>query len=247
MGSGALVKRVCDYLRSQSTSEHTNKPYAIPVGGSNAIGSWGYIEGVRETLDQWQTMRIGGSDSPSLDHVVFACGSGGTAAGIALGISLAYEEQQVAAPQVHAVGVCDDPEYFYDYVASIADDMGLMTGGDHKSKEYIRQHMTAHQGKGLGYAISTQEELDFVTNFAIETGIVLDPVYSGKALYHFFTSVLQEDPERFRGSNVLFWHTGGALGMYDKGSDLLSKLKSVSPVKRLDVYGKDENDGMTTI
>ena len=72
----------------------------------------------------------------------------------------------------------------------------------------------------MGYALSTVEELQFCADFATETGVILDPVYSEKALYHFVTCVFGADPEAYRGSSVLFWHTGGALGMYEKVDDL---------------------------
>ena len=74
----------------------------------------------------------------------------------------------------------------------------------------------------MGYALSTVEELQFCAGFAAETGVILDPVYLEKALYHFVTRVFGADPEAYRGSSVLFWHTGGALGMYEKVDDLLS-------------------------
>jgi D-cysteine desulfhydrase family pyridoxal phosphate-dependent enzyme len=239
LGSNELVRRLCAYIESEG-EKNNNRPYPIPVGGSNGLGSWGYINGVYELLQQWESSGFG-----SLDHVVFACGSGGTAAGIALGIALAYLHagaDSAEIPIVHAMGVCDDPEYFYDYVAKIADEMGFI----HSSMdagEFVRQHLVVHQAEGLGYAASTPEELDFVSKFAVETGVVLDPVYSGKALYHFLTQVVQEDSDEYQGKNVLFWHTGGALGLYDKGEALLDTLNQISPVKRLDVYekgGKDE-------
>jgi hypothetical protein len=52
------------------------------------------------------------------------------------------------------------------------------------------------------------------------------------------TKVVEEDPESFRGKNVLFWHTGGSIGIYEKGDDLLNRLVNSSPVKRIDAYGK---------
>ena len=186
---------------------------------------------------------------------MFACGSGGTAAGIALGLALAHyyyrdnrdEESQVVGllaqrPTVHAVGVCDDPDYFYRFVANIADQMGFQNPASDESsttttEDFVRQHLVVHQGKGVGYAQSTEAELEFVMSFARDTGIVLDPVYSGKALYNFF-QLVQEDPDSFSGSNVLFWHTGGVLGLYDKCADLLPTLQNVAPCHRLDVYGK---------
>jgi len=245
LGSMTLLSRLCDHL--QKTSD--GKVYPIPVGGSNGLGSWGYIEGVDELLSQWNSIE----SKPSLDHVLFACGSGGTAAGIALGIGLAYEHDKqfnngstTSPPVVHAMGVCDSPDYFYDYVAGIADEMGLSTlEGEGTTEEYIRKHMIVHQGKGRGYASSTPEELEFISALSLETGVVLDPVYSGKALYHFFSNVLNgEDVETYRGANILFWHTGGALGMFDKASDLTSIMSRISPVKRLDVYGKGGTGGI---
>lgn len=71
VGSTALVARLCDYLRKTNGTH----PYPIPVGGSNGVGTWGYIEAVEEVMQQG-----------TYDHIVFACGSGGTAAGIALGM-----------------------------------------------------------------------------------------------------------------------------------------------------------------
>jgi len=244
IGSDQLVERVCKTLQSTSGPFGPVKPYGIPVGGSNAVGTWGYINGVEEMLEQWGAMKSGDGSTCSLDHVVFACGSGGTAAGITLGLALARS----AKAKVHAIGVCDSPDYFYNHVSEIADDMGLVLPSYLPTVDYIKEHMTAHQGKGLGYAASTPEELDFVARFAQETGIVLDPVYSGKALFHFVNHVLEDDPESFRGKNILFWHTGGALGLYDKGVPLKETLDDISPVMRLDVYDKNEDgDGTVTI
>jgi 1-aminocyclopropane-1-carboxylate deaminase/D-cysteine desulfhydrase-like pyridoxal-dependent ACC family enzyme len=231
IGSNELVRRVCACIESEGASN--SKPYAIPVGGSNGLGSWGYINGVHELLEQWESNDIG-----SLDHIVFACGSGGTAAGIALGIASAFGNADPAeTPTVHAMGVCDDPEYFYDYVAEIAGEMGF-THSSMDAREFIRQHLVVHQAKGLGYASSTPEELNFVSKFAVDTGIVLDPIYSGKALYHFLSEVVADNPDEYQDKRVLFWHTGGALGLYDKGGALVDSLNQISPVKRLDVYGK---------
>jgi D-cysteine desulfhydrase len=178
----------------------------------------------------------------TFDHVVFATGSGGTATGIAVGLSLAYGGLGVghpvmrgkAAPRVHAVGVCDNPDYFYRTMSSIADEMGIKLPDDGTTEKFIRKIVTIHNGKGKGYAFSSEEELDFILRFAIETGIALDPVYTGKALYHFFTDVLEGDPEAFRDKKILFWHTGGGIGLYEKGDALLERLSVASHVIRMD-------------
>ncbi len=237
IGSQGLINMLCEDLES-SSDETAKKVYKIPVGGSNALGSWGYIDGVNEFLNQ-----LDGDDT--VDHVVFACGSGGSAAGIALGLSLAYHDNDKVAnlPKIHAVGVCDDPDYFYNTVSEIAKDMGLdlstlLPASDIISIEgFVRNHMIAHQGKGLGYASSTKEELDFIVKFALETGVVLDPVYSGKALFQFIRE-MKKNPEMYRNSRIVFWHTGGSLGAFEKIEALKAQLESISPVTRMDIYGR---------
>lgn len=219
------------------------------MGGSNAIGTWGYINAVEELMQQLESIRDGDDDF-ALDHVIFATGSGGTSTGIALGLSLAYgslgdrhhatEGQSV--PTVHAVGVCDNPDYFYTTMSSIADDMGIDLPTNMTSEQFIRDAVTVHNGKGEGYASSSDEELNFILQFATETGIALDPVYSGKALYYFLKKVVEDDPESYRDKSILFWHTGGSIGLYEKGEDLIERLKAASPVKRLDAYGKMEDN-----
>ncbi len=220
---------------------------AIPVGGSNGLGSWGYIDAVNELIYQINDLCGGGASADSstefaFDHVVFATGSGGTATGIAVGLSLAFGSLGVghpslmsrSAPKVHAVGVCDDPEYFYSTISSIADEMGIELLPTMTTEQFIREVVTVYNGKGRGYAFSSDDELDFILQFAIETGVALDPVYSGKALYYFLEKVVKDDPEIYRNKNILFWHTGGSIGLYEKGDSLLEKMLMKSPVKRVD-------------
>lgn len=242
MASAANSKNNANIDDNNDTIE-LSKVYPIPVGGSNAIGTWGYIHAVDELLDQWYGPL--GEDSPTLDHIVFATGSGGTAAGIVLGMALAHRDGRRKMPKLHAIGVCDDPDYFYREIAKICADMGLDLSAVvdipfHTIEDYIRAHVTVHQGKGLGYALSTAQELAFLTDFSRATGIVLDPVYSGKAFYHFWNEVMLPNLDDYREANILFWHTGGALGLYDKAQELVSQTNILeqSPCVRLDVYGK---------
>lgn len=235
LGSNALIDSVCNDIRNKQANSN---PYPIPVGGSNGIGTWGYINAADELVQQLETCDI------ELDHVVFATGSGGTATGIALGLSLAYNSLDVdgraglrdkpPAPRVHAIGVCDNPDYFYRTMSTIAEDMGIHLPDSMTTELYLREAVTVHNGKGRGYAHSSSKELDFISQFAVETGIALDPVYTGKALYHFITTVIEEDPEAYRGAKVLFWHTGGSIGLYEKGDDLRERLLLTSQVIRID-------------
>ena len=283
VGSTELLDRVTRYIQ---TEEHQN-PYIIPVGGSNGVGTWGYINAVDELLTQWNDLVISkddeeDDDDSELHHIVVACGSGGTTAGIALGIALAHyhfhhepHQHEVndnnsettqniwnrnpssKPPIVHAIGVCDDADYFYKHIAKIADEMGFVVPHhkhDHfdpdrdssttlqTTEQYIRQHLVIHQGKGRGYGQSTKEELDFIIQFAQDTGIVLDPVYTGKALYNFFQylqeqSTLESSNEHHPRQNILFWHTGGGLGLFDKCNDMIDTLVQHAPCRTLDLYG----------
>lgn len=174
-------------------------PYVIPVGGSNSLGAWGYVEAVKEIEEQLREKKC---DVNKFDDIVMACGSGGTTAGLALASHLS-----TLKARVHAYGVCDDPEYFYDYVQGLLDGMNANVTS--------RDIVNVVDAKGLGYAMSTSAELKVVKEVAETTGVVLDPVYSGKALVGLLKD-MKERPEEWNGRKVLFIHTGGLLGMYDK-------------------------------
>ncbi|XP_027124460.1 D-cysteine desulfhydrase 1, mitochondrial [Coffea arabica] len=191
VGSVELTKILKEKLLREG-----RRPYVIPVGGSNSLGTWGYIEAIREIEHQLQHSKSG------FDDIVVACGSGGTVAGLSIGSWLSNLKAKV-----HAFCVCDDPEYFYDYVQGLLD--GLDAG--------VSSHdiVDIQNAKGLGYAMSTSEELKFVKEIAETTGVILDPVYSGKAAYQMMKD-MAENPAMWEGRKILFIHTGGLLGLYDK-------------------------------
>ncbi|XVE57211.1 hypothetical protein DITRI_Ditri04bG0073100 [Diplodiscus trichospermus] len=209
IGSVALT----NVLKEQLIKEG-RRPYVIPVGGSNSLGTWGYIEAMREIEQQLQI-----SDGVKFDDIVVACGSGGTIAGLSLGSWLGELKAKV-----HAFCVCDDPDYFYDFVQGLID--GLHAG--------VNAHdiVSILNAKGLGYAINTSEELKFVKEIAAATGVVLDPVYSGKAAYGMMKD-MGDNPKKWEGRKVLFIHTGGLLGLYDK-VDQMAPL--VGNWQRMDVH-----------
>jgi hypothetical protein len=90
---------------------------------------------------------------------------------------------------VHAYIVCDNDAYFYDYIdTKILPEMGALPTLSSRSFLQITN------SQGTGYARSTAAELEFITNVARKTGVVMDPVYSGKALFHLIRE-LNETPE----------------------------------------------------
>jgi D-cysteine desulfhydrase len=181
-----------------------HRPYIVPEGGSNALGSWGYIRAMRELADDLAT--IASPDKPVT--IVYACGSGGTGAGLILGAKLwRLGERGI---RVAGVNVCDDRAYFVAAISRICAeaearwDLGAnVTPAD---IELVDGHV------GLGYARSRTEELITIRDLARSDGIVLDPVYTGKA-FHGVVSELRVDPARF-GSTVAFIHTGGMFGLF---------------------------------
>ncbi|XP_039127392.1 putative D-cysteine desulfhydrase 1, mitochondrial [Dioscorea cayenensis subsp. rotundata] len=219
IGSVALA----DLLKTRLIEEG-RKPYIIPVGGSNSLGTWGYIEAVREIEQQSQT------DNIQFDDIVVACGSGGTIAGLSLGAQLSSLKAEI-----HAFSVCDSPEYFYDFTQGLID--GLQASADSHDLVNIKD------AKGLGYAMNTAEELKFVKQIAEATGVVLDPVYSGKAAIGMLRD-MKENPSKWKSHKVLFIHTGGLLGLFDKVDEMKSmvgkwrKMEIDDTVPRVEGTGK---------
>lgn len=81
--------------------------------------------------------------------------------------------------------------------------------------------------KGIGYAKSTPEELQLLYKISTSTGVLLDPVYTLKAV----NGMLKHEKEIFSGRNVLFIHTGGFFGVYEKAEELASVVDApISPV-----------------
>ncbi|NUO52632.1 MAG: pyridoxal-phosphate dependent enzyme, partial [Polyangiaceae bacterium] len=87
------------------------RPYVIPEGGSNGLGSLGYVQAMEEVAAQ---VDAGACGAGPFDVVIHACGSGGTAAGVALGAA-----RSGIATEVHAMAVCDDVAYFREVTERI--------------------------------------------------------------------------------------------------------------------------------
>jgi D-cysteine desulfhydrase len=200
----AHLARAADELRAAGRT-----PYVIPEGGSNALGALGYVHAMRELRQQLDLGLAGGTP---FDAVVHACGSGGTAAGCALGAS-AF----AVAARVIAIAVCDDRDYFAERIARVISDMRSLCGGLPPPVPVDVQDAF----KGPAYGVASDEQIDFIVRVARETGMVLDPVYSGKALFGLARLVGENRPERPR--RVLFIHTGGLPGLLAQASTLLTR------------------------
>lgn len=179
------------------------RPYIIEEGGSNARGSLGYVRAAAELAEQ-----LGPGDEPWT--VVVATGSGGTLAGLALGFEkLDLPHRAIGIP------VCDDAETFRQIVDRIAAEASQQFGLPSLSPH---RYGLIDGFQGVGYAVSTDEELEFLRDVARHDGLVLDPVYTGKALRGLALTV-REHPE-ILGDRVVFIHTGGIFGLLAAGAPL---------------------------
>ncbi len=178
-------------------SARGQRAYVIPEGGSNGLGSFGYISALEELAQQ----QAAGDLPEGLDLLAVACGSGGTAAGIALGLT----RNPRVATRAAAFAVCDDRAYFDDVVRRIATEAHGLDPS--LSVEHALARLDIHdQFKGPAYGVPSREQLEFIVEVARASGLVLDPTYTGKAL--FGLSRLAERPRR-----ALFVHTGGLPGL----------------------------------
>ncbi len=169
------------------------RPYIIPEGGSNGLGSLAYVDAARELRDQ-------GAD---YDHVVVAVGSGGTLAGLALG----------GLPgTVHGVAVCDDAAFFTARVRAIADEVAELGGPSLPASGWE----VVEGFQGPAYAVATPRTWDAIQRLARLEGLLLDPVYTGKAM----EALLARVGEGAWRGRILFWHTGGAFGLFGRGHEL---------------------------
>jgi len=203
---GAVMESVAIEL-----SDRGKRPYLVPEGGSNGLGALGYVECMRETASQMACGLAGGKEP--FDVVVHACGSGGTAAGVALGAS-----RFGVARTVRAMAVSDDAAYFEMAVARIIREARSWDGSLGDPVPFV----VDDRAKGPGYAVSSHEQRETIVRVSKASGLVLDPVYSGKAMHGLKAAVDRADVAR--GARVLFIHTGGLPGLLAQGDAFGAEL-----------------------
>lgn len=177
----------------------------IPVGGSNGLGSMGYVDCFNEILEQEEEMNI------SFDTVVCVAGSAGMLAGLVYGNELAGGKKDIVG-----ISVLDSKETVLEKtLPPIIDEMNELTG-NHVANYNVT---ILDDYVGLGYAKSRPEEMEFIWDFVSQTGIILDPVYTGKAMYGIFSELLEQHWRE--KENILFIHSGGAFGWTREQMEML--------------------------
>jgi D-cysteine desulfhydrase family pyridoxal phosphate-dependent enzyme len=177
------------------------RPYLIPYGGSNAIGATGYVLAQLELRAQMPP-------DVRFDHIVFASSSGGTQAGLVVGAAVSGFRGQI-------IGVSVDkgdrgPDTYEQELEHLARETAAHVGVD---RQFSRSDFVVnYKYLGGGYGVVGELEREAIRLLARHEGILLDPVYTGRAMGGLIDMILLNSfsPKE----NVLFWHTGGAPALF---------------------------------
>ncbi len=186
--------RILQETYEQSLAEG-GMPYLVPYGGSSPTGALGYAFAVEELMAQ---------DS-SFDWVVFGTSSGGTHAGLTLGKKLFGFDGQILG-----ISIDEDENWLKEHVSVLASDASELLG------ERIEFGLDDVQATDAyckpGYGVLTDLEREAVQLFAKYEGVLLDPVYTGRAAGGMINLVRKGffKPD----DKVLFWHTGGTPSLF---------------------------------
>jgi D-cysteine desulfhydrase family pyridoxal phosphate-dependent enzyme len=171
------------------------KPYLVPYGGSSPIGALGYAFAVKELMEQ----------NVHPDWIVFATSSGGTHAGLVLG-------QRVFGYKGKVLGISIDEseEWLRTHVSELATSASEKLG---KRIEFGPADVLANADYcKTGYGVLAEPEREAIHLFAKHEGLLLDPVYTGRAAAGMIDLIRQKFFKK--GETVLFWHTGGQPALF---------------------------------
>ncbi|MEG1201589.1 MAG: D-cysteine desulfhydrase family protein [Comamonas sp.] len=196
------------YARAEMLRAEGRKPYVAVTGGSTAVGSLGYVACADEIVQQSAAQGL------ALDRIYLANGSSGTHAGLAAGwVALGR-----AASQVQSFAVLNEAMPTQQTTLDKARETLALMGAQ---ATVVASDIVVHgEQRGAGYGIPTDAMREAVQLVARTEGLLLDPVYSGKA----FAGLLAQlrSGELPAGSQLLFVMTGGAPGLYAYRSALVA-------------------------
>jgi D-cysteine desulfhydrase family pyridoxal phosphate-dependent enzyme len=180
------------------------KPYLVPYGGSSTTGALGYAFAMEEMLKQ----------GVRPDWIVFGTSSGGTHAGLVLG-------QRIFdyGGKVLGISIDESEEWLRAHVSALASDTSERLGKriDFKPSDVLATDAYCR----AGYGVLTNAEREAVRLFARCEGLLLDPVYTGRAAAGMIDLIRKGSFSK--DETVLFWHTGGQPALFaEKYSDILS-------------------------
>ena len=171
--------------------------YVIPEGGSTTLGIWGYVSFMQELKEQ--------IDLNELSGITVAAGSGGTAAGLLTGSALLKSNLKI-----YAVNVLYPGEIIKKKIMQLAKGCILDFNLPCKVNENMLEIIDGYSAEG--YKNITDDKIFLIKQFALSSGILLDPVYTGKAFKAYFDNFISKN----KGMQNLFLHTGGLFGAFGK-------------------------------
>ncbi len=211
---GARIHNVSNGLAadrlSQVMGEHERagrRAYVVPMGGSNGVGSLGYVEAFGELQAQAAALDL------QVDAIVHASSSAGTQAGLIVGATLADSPVRVMGVNVYRGSGSD----IAASVHAVALDTMKLVSGDLNAVSGRIHVIDGYQGEAYGQPTEAMREAVLMT--AQTEGLLLDPVYTGKAMAALIGHVRQG--KFTRGQTVVFLHTGGSAGLFAYGDDLV--------------------------
>jgi D-cysteine desulfhydrase len=182
-----------------------SKAFCVPVGASDGTGLWGYVKACEELAEDFARNAI----SPT--HIICATGSGGTQGGLMAGTEL----YQLGAT-VWGVNVCDDKAYFQNKVRA-----DLLEWKSMYSQALDIEALPVNVIEGYvgpGYAKATTPVFDTIKLAGQLEGLILDPVYTGKAFHGMLDQIKKGS---FDGdSDIVFIHTGGIFGLFPQRCEI---------------------------
>jgi D-cysteine desulfhydrase len=180
-------------------TEAGRTPYVIPGGGSNALGALGYVACAEELLAQSFEMGL------AIDHLVTASGSGGTHAGLVAGFHGNAAGIPITGVSVRARSHPQE-ERLHALAQAAAELAGVTTPVPREALQVVDDQV------GEGYSLPTDAMIEAIRLFARHEGILLDPVYTGKAAAGLIA--LAQSGRFGAGERVVFLHTGGSPALY---------------------------------
>lgn len=183
-------------------------PYVIPYGGSNAIGAAGYVTAMGEVAQQVQ------DEGLSIDHIVFPSSSGGTQAGMVLGA-------EAFGLRAHLLGISVDKDA--PTLRRTVFDLALLAAAHYAVPLDIAPDDIDVNADytGAGYAVMGAPEREAIRLAATTEGLVLDPVYTGRAMAGLIDLIRRG--AFARDETILFWHTGGAPALFAYAREFASR------------------------
>jgi len=190
----AKMQSVADEVAAEG-----RKAYVIPGGGSNPVGATGYVACAQEILAQIFDVGI------NIDRIICASGSAGTHAGLVTGFYGNNSHLPVIGINVSRPK-SDQEELVYDLVQRTAKHIGINSDIAREAVVCFDEYV------GPGYSLPTPEMAEAVRMLARLEGVLIDPVYTGKAMAGLIDLVRKGTFNK--DENILFVHTGGSPALY---------------------------------